>query len=193
MLRLFIVLRSLLSPSGAQHRPNMGPKRAPKTAQTWIASERKAPQKETPIRRPQTISTRLCFAPLIKANTATSSYGLISLAMLKYVKLCLAMFNCIVYAYLFLVGYAKYAQLFQDMLGYVQRYYICLDMPCWLCKYDQLHLCTITHHCQRQLSPIVNHTPLPAVTYHCTHHNPLLPTLMHGCPQFPNMIKRCPP
>ena len=54
--------------------------------------------KETLIKRPNTISTQLCFAPLIKAKTATSTYGLLSLAMLSYFKICLAIFNFIIYA-----------------------------------------------------------------------------------------------
>ena len=37
MFRIVIVLRSLISPHGAQHRPNMGPKRAPKTAQIGVS------------------------------------------------------------------------------------------------------------------------------------------------------------
>ena len=37
MFRTFIVLRSLMSPHGAQHRPNMGPKRATKTAQMGVS------------------------------------------------------------------------------------------------------------------------------------------------------------
>ena len=37
MFRIFIVLRSLISPHGAQHRPNMGPKRAPKSAQKGVS------------------------------------------------------------------------------------------------------------------------------------------------------------
>ena len=37
MFRIFIVLRGLKSPHGAQHRPNMGPKRAPKSAQIRIS------------------------------------------------------------------------------------------------------------------------------------------------------------
>ena len=36
MFRIFIVLRGLISPHGAQHRPNMGPKRAPKSAQKGV-------------------------------------------------------------------------------------------------------------------------------------------------------------
>ena len=78
--------------------PNMGPKWAPRGPPTWIASERKAPQKETLIKRPNTISTQLCFAPLIKAKTATSTYGLLSLALLSYFKICLAIFNFSTYA-----------------------------------------------------------------------------------------------
>ena len=67
MFSFFIVLRGLKSPHGAQHRPNMGPKRTPKSAQTWIASERKALQQEALITRSKTISTRLCFATCIRA------------------------------------------------------------------------------------------------------------------------------
>ena len=37
MFRFFIVLRGLISPHGAQHRPNMGPKRVPKWAQIGIS------------------------------------------------------------------------------------------------------------------------------------------------------------
>ena len=37
MFRIFIVLRSLMSPHGAQHGPNMGPKRAPKSAQIGVS------------------------------------------------------------------------------------------------------------------------------------------------------------
>ena len=70
MFRIFLILSGLLSPPGAQHRPHMGPKKAPKSAQTWIASERKAPQKEALIRWSQTISTRLSLVKFIKAQSS---------------------------------------------------------------------------------------------------------------------------
>ena len=37
MFRIFIVLRSFISPSGAQHRPYIGPKRAPKSTQMGVS------------------------------------------------------------------------------------------------------------------------------------------------------------
>ena len=40
MFRTFIVLRSLMSPHGVQHRPNMGPKRTPKSTQIRVGDWR---------------------------------------------------------------------------------------------------------------------------------------------------------